>query len=684
MTAAPRGGTLPDDPNAPVFRNGNTNYRNATGKGRRRRDAATIATSKVASNDSTRRPVSAASSPMAIVRRPSSSRRRRVATPLPCTASTTSRSTAAAAAGKLDSSATLTGPYTRSDPKVYGATDSTYHPNARFAKKDDPADAAIYAVQTSPRDDPLTAIERGRLQFPAKRLAKPIGGSLGGHKAAAEFGQDLRHVADRIPTPAPQSLDMVAPALQKAILWPDAAREREHWPDKKRPGLGLLANKLRGAPTFAPTRLTQPEFVARLGRACRLGDADVVASLLDERHALDWINLPGEDGATALHEAAAGGAVEVVQDLLLPSGADPTIEAGYLGTPLDVARDRLARLQRSAPVNSRREQEPDAQLLLCLLQTTNIWQASLEGDLGRVRHLLDFGEGMRADARNPYGCTALHYACMGAMPKVIELLLDRGASVRAKNNIGQTPEDVAKEAWVVDMLDREARGRRERRRERKERHRAIASIRDAREQADRDAWMSARGTSAAVPLARRLEEHAKHAAGGSGVGGSSQKRGVFAAGRANPGRYLLARPGSAHNTTAIVRRSLPSDRILDPGKSALQGTSRLRHVRRLSHGMDSPSVVFDQFWRWDMKQGGAGTSSRGRSSIRNKSSKKNGGGGAAAAAAVGRRRPSSATSARSKKKKGVGHPSPNSQEFAEWLRLHFGTAVPMQGPPQMR
>jgi hypothetical protein len=85
-----------------------------------------------------------------------------------------------------------------------------------------------------------------------------------------------------------------------------------------------------------------------------------------------------------------------------------------------------------------------------------------------------------------------------------------------------------------------------------------------------------------------------------------------------------------------------------------------------------------------MKQGGAGTSSRGRSSIRNKSSKKNGGGAAAAAAAVGRRRPSSATSARSKKKKGVGHPSPNSQEFAEWLRLHFGTAVPMQGPPQMR
>ena len=148
--------------------------------------------------------------------------------------------------------------------------------------------------------------------------------------------------------------------------------------------------------------------------------------------------------------AAAGGSVEVVQDLLLPSGADPTIEAGYLGTPLDVARDRLARIIRTAPVNRRREQEPDAQLLVCLLQTTNIWQASLEGDLGRVRHLLDF-EGADVDSRNPYGCTALHYACMGGMPQVIELLLERGAFVHAKTKLGR-PRGRQQEEWVATIF----------------------------------------------------------------------------------------------------------------------------------------------------------------------------------------------------------------------------------------
>ena len=642
-TRLPRHGETIGDTNAAVFRTTTSHYRKTMAK---QKSTPALKTTSSKSN-SYATPIS----PNAIVRRHSS--QRGIGTRL--ASSSTRASATMSPSDKIRSSATLTGPYTRSDPKVYGATNSTYHPNARFAKSQNPNDAAIYAVQTSPRAEPMSAVERGRIQYPSKQLPKPV--ASGDWKAAVEFGRSLRGVADRLPTPAPESLDMVAPSLQKAVLWPDAAAERQHWPDRKISNLGgltaNLAGKLRGTPTFAPTRLSQAEFVSRLGRACRLGDTEVVASLLDERHALDWLNLPGEDGATALHEAAAGGSVEVVQDLLLPSGADPTIEAGYLGTPLDVARDRLARIIRTAPVNRRREQEPDAQLLVCLLQTTNIWQASLEGDLGRVRHLLDF-EGADVDSRNPYGCTALHYACMGGMPQVIELLLERGAFVHAKNKIGQTPEDVSKEEWVVTMLHRESRERKERKRKAKERARAIASIRDAQEQADRDAWMSARGTSSAVPLAKRLQEHAKRGRAASRKRtGTSQKRGVFTA-PSNPGRYLHARPGSAHNTTAIVRRALPSDRIVDPGKNALQGTSRLRHVRRLSHGMDSPSVVFDQFWRWDRSQAKA----KGR----------------------GKTRPSSAKHVR-RKGGNTGHPSPGSQEFAEWLRLHFGTAVPMQGAP---
>ena len=92
--------------------------------------------------------------------------------------------------------------------------------------------------------------------------------------------------------------------------------------------------------------------------------------------------------------------------------------------------------------------------------------------------------------------------------------------------------------------------------ERKERARAIASIRDAQEQADRDAWMSARGTSSAVPAKRYRNTPSVAAARGRG----RHKPEAGLHGAEQPGRYLHARPGSAHNTTAIVRRALPSDR----------------------------------------------------------------------------------------------------------------------------
>lgn len=651
-----RNGETTEDANAAVFGTTKSTYRRANEKMPNRKPSGRHSDDNF--NTGKRPTFLSKASPTSIVRRHASGRRRSAA--LPSSSSMSSQMSAAMSLG---------GPYTRSDPKIYGATDSTYHP--QFGALSSPADAAIFAVQTTPREKAISAVEMGRVQYPRKALSSPIKSSTTsennkGHQAAAEFGKQLQQIAQNIPTPAPHSLDMVAPDLQKAVLWPDHIGERAHWPEKQETStaLGMLADQIRGASTFAPTILSKQEFVQRLGRACRLGDADVVASLLEERHALEWINLPGEEGATALHEAVAGCAVEIVQDLLLPSGADPTTEVDFLGTPLDVARNRLDRLRRTAPANKLREQEPKFELLVCLLQTTNIWQASLEGDYARVKHLLDFDQ-MDVNAQNPYGCTPLHYACMSATPKVIELLLNRGAYVHVKNKIGQKPEDVSEEAWVADALARESRERKERKRERAEHRRAVAKIRDEREKEDRNAWASVRGTSAAVPLAKRLQEHAKHRKR-AGRGGGSQKRGVFNS-KTKPGRYLLARPGSAHNTTAIARRSLPSDRILDPVKSALQGTSRLRHVRDLSHGKDSPSVVFDQFWRWDKKK----ASRRRNVHVKSK-------GGAAGSAGKGNisRRPKSAIAV-------PGHPRVDSQEFAKWLRLHFGTAVPMERPSQL-
>ena len=100
-------------------------------------------------------------------------------------------------------------------------------------------------------------------------------------------------------------------------------------------------------------------------------------------------------------------------------------------------------------------------------------------------------------------------------------------------------------------------------------YKQIETLQQEQEQKDREAWMGARGTSSAVPLAKRLKKHQDNhmklrekkkdlyneqdgEGGGEHViilpSNGSQKRGVFAGERTQQGRYLLARPGSAHTT----------------------------------------------------------------------------------------------------------------------------------------
>ena len=130
-------------------------------------------------------------------------------------------------------------------------------------------------------------------------------------------------------------------------------------------------------------------------------------------------------------------------------------------------------------------------------------------------------------------------------------------------------------------------------------------LQQMQEEADRKAWTKARGTSSAVPLAKRLKKHQTnqiqmkkkrnalrqdydyedeegedHGGGVPVPSSGAQKHGIFAGDApTSQGRYLLARPGSAHTTKELARRALPSAGIADARKTPMEGTSRLRHIR---------------------------------------------------------------------------------------------------------
>ena len=65
---------------------------------------------------------------------------------------------------------------------------------------------------------------------------------------------------------------------------------------------------------------------------------------------------------------------------------------------------------------------------------TAVMMSALRGDLAATRLLLQ-----RGAAANRAGWTPLHYAASGPEPAVVQLLLDRGASVDAASSNGTTP-----------------------------------------------------------------------------------------------------------------------------------------------------------------------------------------------------------------------------------------------------
>ncbi|XP_041268291.1 ankyrin repeat domain-containing protein 6 isoform X5 [Onychostruthus taczanowskii] len=138
-----------------------------------------------------------------------------------------------------------------------------------------------------------------------------------------------------------------------------------------------------------------------LHRAAVVGNADIIATLIQEGCALDRQD---KDGNTALHEACWHGFSQSAK-VLVKAGANVLAKNKAGNTPLHLA------CQNSHSQSTR--------VLL----------------LG----------GSRADLKNNAGDTALHVAAALNHKKVVKLLLEAGADASVVNNAGQTPLEVARQ-----------------------------------------------------------------------------------------------------------------------------------------------------------------------------------------------------------------------------------------------
>lgn len=80
---------------------------------------------------------------------------------------------------------------------------------------------------------------------------------------------------------------------------------------------------------------------------------------------------------------------------------------------------------------------------------TPLMMAALRGNLEWTQRLLDRGAQL-----NRKGWTPLHYAASGPEPKVVSLLLDRGAEIEARSPNGTTPLMMAARYGAYDAAER--------------------------------------------------------------------------------------------------------------------------------------------------------------------------------------------------------------------------------------
>ena len=417
-----------------------------------------------------------------------------------------------------------------------------------------------------------------------------------------ELSKDLKKIAETLPAPCPVSLKEVEPDLQKAVLWPEKAAQkqfRERYPPKH------IKEKL--AKQKAIAAITSTAFARNLSRAARLGDrTSVNALLVQHKHNKGWVNSRCEDGTTALHHAADTGELEIVKDLLM-QGANKKISAPTHGTPLDCAKKNLKRSISFHKTNIDR-----CRMITCLLKSTSVHAAAKEGDDVRLRYLYEH-HGIDLQLTNKYGMTPLHLACVYGHVEAARYLHDMGGkeSLAVKNNLGQTPLDIATPEVVEVLLEAEIIAKKEEAFLAK--HRKIEEERQLDdERHDRMEWAKVRGTTAALPLAQRMKNRAvarenamardgpAHAPS-PGFGTGAQAKGIYSAGVTSPSRFM--RLGKEHTSANIAKRTRSQGMFSDRnyGKQhPARGTSKLRHVREFCRS-DRAKDVLAAFHAYDRR-----------------------------------------------------------------------------------
>ena len=189
-----------------------------------------------------------------------------------------------------------------------------------------------------------------------------------------------------------------------------------------------------------------------LSIAADRGDQRIVELLLEKGADA---NRPGEDRKAALYRAAYGGHQKIVE-LLLNKGADAN-EPGEDGkAALYIAAQKGYQeivkllLEKGADVNSRDLVLPEL---------------ARRRDARMLRFLLRYGADV--DARRRYdGATALHLAAQSGYKTTVQLLIDAGADLEAKQSykdLQLTASDIAKTEGHMDVFELLEKAREQRR-----------------------------------------------------------------------------------------------------------------------------------------------------------------------------------------------------------------------------
>lgn len=183
--------------------------------------------------------------------------------------------------------------------------------------------------------------------------------------------------------------------------------------------------------TLAPERFFDGPQLA-LAQAIQRGDLAAVRALAPQTD----LRAYGAQQTTllhyALHEALSrdAGRLDVMRELVACDPAIVHLRGARIGTVYEVALGSIYPDFLEALLDG--GVSPDARAYDD--SVPGIMAAALDGRIGTVRLLLD--RGAQVDARNDVGDTAAFRALTGLHLDVLDVLLERGASVRTVNRLG--------------------------------------------------------------------------------------------------------------------------------------------------------------------------------------------------------------------------------------------------------